>query len=416
MSSAVIAFAQDAGAAEGIAPAGDTPPVLEAVSIHTASVIGGLLPPPSPPHNEILDQDTAGMDVDKELDLDPLAGPTEEELTEILGDPEANEEDDTGEHSHKFCTGFLWSRECGFSSFKLFADSKPNPATLRNIASRIVNNYATPKAEFDFSESSKDPAADDESLDSETDGKEESPSPSHSSPAPDENPNDDVAYHNTRLLTRDLLMIVVLVCAISDGDIGRVEALLPHFAMMFRGAGCNKYCSEILHFIHNLKHVWTPKFANIMRDNAIIRISGGGPGHCMSVDMNIEHLIGYLKTLLQAKGLNSTWDRLGDMSAAIIHLQRVKKIIAAALNSPHHSNNHTTPEIAHLQFTPTRSNNPPGKLTKDIQKVGEAKLKSSTLATFNKKIIAMIEGHGFEEEDECPAIAFGSSEPPEEEL
>ncbi|KAJ7726731.1 hypothetical protein B0H14DRAFT_2410366, partial [Mycena olivaceomarginata] len=72
---------------------------------------------------------------------------------------------------------------------------------------------------------------------------------------------DDVAYHNTRLLTRDLLMVIVLVRAISDGDIGRVEVLLPHLAMMFRGAGCNKYCTEILHFIHNLKHVWTPKFA-----------------------------------------------------------------------------------------------------------------------------------------------------------
>ncbi|KAJ7714404.1 hypothetical protein B0H14DRAFT_2482402, partial [Mycena olivaceomarginata] len=140
-----------------------------------------------------------------------------------------------------------------------------------------------------------------------------------------------------------------------------------------------------------------------MRDNAIICISGGGPGHCMGVDMNIEHLIGYLKTLLQAKGLNSTWDRFGNMSAAIIHLQRVKKIIAAALNSVHRSNNHTTPETAHLvwrvkqrvstegiqQFTPTRSNN---------LRVGEAKLKSSTLATFNKKIIAMIEGHGFKQE------------------
>lgn len=32
-----------------------------------------------------------------------------------------------------------------------------------------------------------------------------------------------------------------------------------------------------------------------MRDNAIICISGRGPGHCMGVDMNIEHLIGYLK-------------------------------------------------------------------------------------------------------------------------
>jgi hypothetical protein len=32
-----------------------------------------------------------------------------------------------------------------------------------------------------------------------------------------------------------------------------------------------------------------------MRDNMIICISGGGPGHCMGVDLNIEHLIGYLK-------------------------------------------------------------------------------------------------------------------------
>lgn len=32
-----------------------------------------------------------------------------------------------------------------------------------------------------------------------------------------------------------------------------------------------------------------------MRDNMIVCISGGGPGHCMGVDMNIEHLIGYLK-------------------------------------------------------------------------------------------------------------------------
>ncbi|KAJ7927152.1 hypothetical protein B0H13DRAFT_1861690 [Mycena leptocephala] len=54
---------------------------------------------------------------------------------------------------------------------------------------------------------------------------------------------------------------------------------------------------------------------------------------------------------------------------------------------------------------------------KDISKVGEAKLESSTLATFNKKIIAMIEGHGFEkEEDECLAMAFENSELPEDKL
>ncbi|KAJ7704875.1 hypothetical protein B0H17DRAFT_835514, partial [Mycena rosella] len=71
---------------------------------------------------------------------------------------------------------------------------------------------------------------------------------------------DDVAHHNIRLLTRDLLTIAVLIRAISDGDIGRVEDILPQLAMMFRGSGCNKYCTEILHFLHNLKHVWTPDF------------------------------------------------------------------------------------------------------------------------------------------------------------
>ncbi|KAJ7900785.1 hypothetical protein B0H13DRAFT_2252169 [Mycena leptocephala] len=129
-----------------------------------------------------------------------------------------------------------WSKECGFASFKLFADSKPSPAILRDIAARILDNYATPM--------------------------KNSKSTSHNPPpAPADNPKDDVAYHNIRLLTRDLLMVTALVRAISDGDIGRVEAMLPHLAMMFRGSGCNKYCTEILHFLHNLKHVWTPEFA-----------------------------------------------------------------------------------------------------------------------------------------------------------
>ncbi|KAF8152099.1 hypothetical protein K438DRAFT_1910249 [Mycena galopus ATCC 62051] len=37
-----------------------------------------------------------------------------------------------------------WRRECGFSSFKLFAESNPSPQTLRDIASSILKNYSTP--------------------------------------------------------------------------------------------------------------------------------------------------------------------------------------------------------------------------------------------------------------------------------
>ncbi|KAJ7937723.1 hypothetical protein B0H13DRAFT_1698652 [Mycena leptocephala] len=156
-----------------------------------------------------------------------------------------------------------WGKECGFASFKLFADSKPSPAILRDIAARILDNYATPmnNSSLPESESVEEPAASDDSSESESGSEAESTSHSSPPPVPADNPKDDVAYHNIRLLTRDLLMVTALVCAISDGDIGRVEAMLPHLAMMFRGSGCNKYCTEILHFLHNLKHVWTPEFA-----------------------------------------------------------------------------------------------------------------------------------------------------------
>ncbi|KAF6742704.1 hypothetical protein DFP72DRAFT_794219, partial [Ephemerocybe angulata] len=72
---------------------------------------------------------------------------------------------------------------------------------------------------------------------------------------------EDKAHQNTRLLLRDLLYVCELVSAISDGDIGRVEDLFPTLAMMFRGAGSPNYCNEILHFLLNVKHIWTPEFA-----------------------------------------------------------------------------------------------------------------------------------------------------------
>ncbi|KAJ6549654.1 hypothetical protein B0H10DRAFT_1850747, partial [Mycena sp. CBHHK59/15] len=50
------------------------------------------------------------------------------------------------------------------------------------------------------------------------------------------------------------------------------------------------------------------------------------------------------------------------------------------------------------------------KLTVDVMLTGEAKLKSSTLVTFNKNIFSMIKGHVFEEEeDECPTMVYGTT-------
>ena len=70
----------------------------------------------------------------------------------------------------------------------------------------------------------------------------------------------DIARRNLLLLTHDLLYVIELVWAISDRHWGRIEYILGNLAMMFHGACSNNYCVEILHFVHNLKKVWTPEF------------------------------------------------------------------------------------------------------------------------------------------------------------
>ncbi|KAJ7218534.1 hypothetical protein GGX14DRAFT_356904 [Mycena pura] len=66
-----------------------------------------------------------------------------------------------------------WKRECGFASLKLFAESKPTPETLRMIAARIIDNYATPLVSVEV----QDPS-DDSSTSSDSDDDEQHPSAS----------------------------------------------------------------------------------------------------------------------------------------------------------------------------------------------------------------------------------------------
>ena len=160
-----------------------------------------------------------------------------------------------------------WRMECKCKTLIEFAATQPPAEDLLNMASTIIQRYAMPMQKSD-----KTIAEDSDSGDEpDSDTRQTAPkftTRTRRKPAvplvvaidvPD--PDQDRAHQNTRLLTRDLLVLAELIRAISDGDIGRVEDFLPQLAMMFRGAGSNNYCTEILHFILNLKYVWTPEFA-----------------------------------------------------------------------------------------------------------------------------------------------------------
>ncbi|KIK38000.1 hypothetical protein CY34DRAFT_91720, partial [Suillus luteus UH-Slu-Lm8-n1] len=166
---------------------------------------------------------------------------------------------------------------------------------------------------------------------------------------------------------------------------------------------------------------------NIMRDNALVNLTGL-EGHCMPIDLNIEHLIKFLKARLaifffSAKGVYSTWDRLGDISATVSLLQNIKKQVgrAQALGITYHGLNHATPnttpsiwrvankvhELGLHRFNQDREENDSVKPVIDVLAEGEQKLKSSTLSTFNRKVQEMLAGKGYEqEEDGLPRANF----------
>ncbi|KAF8989365.1 hypothetical protein BDQ17DRAFT_1219654, partial [Cyathus striatus] len=65
-------------------------------------------------------------------------------------------------------------------------------------------------------------------------------------------------------------------------------------------------------------------YRDIMQDFHLINISGL-PGHWMATDINMEHTVGEIKELLGAKGVETTWDKLGNISASINQLKKIKK-------------------------------------------------------------------------------------------
>ncbi|KAG2110649.1 uncharacterized protein F5147DRAFT_526263, partial [Suillus discolor] len=140
-------------------------------------------------------------------------------------------------------------------------------------------------------------------------------------------------------------------------------------------------------------------------DNTLVNLTGL-EGHCMPIDLNIEHLIKFLKACIlffSAKGIYSTWDCLGNISATVSLLQNVKKQVGKALGIAYHGLNHTTPnttpsvwrvankinELGLHTFNQDRKENDSVKPITDVLAEGEQKLKSSTLSTFNRKVREM---------------------------
>lgn len=135
-----------------------------------------------------------------------------------------------------------------------------------------------------------------------------------------------------------------------------------------------------------------------------------------------------------SKGVYASWDRLGDISASVDLLQNVRKQVLRALKTTYHGITHIDPDtsaainkiaskVGELELHTIKSDRAENELIKpiiDTLAVGEKKLKSSTLATFNRKAKGMMAGNGFDAEvDEIPGLPVdfnGASDEPEDSL
>ncbi|RXW12464.1 hypothetical protein EST38_g13392 [Candolleomyces aberdarensis] len=147
-----------------------------------------------------------------------------------------------------------------------------------------------------------------------------------------------------------------------------------------------------------------------MQDNMLVNVSGL-PGRWMGMDLNIEHLIRYMKALFASKGIYSNWERLGNISAGIHWLHQLKKQVTTSVKSGYYSSTHknvdTSPLVfriankvseLHLQhYSPKHTSNPKNQPVPDLQAAGYKKFASSSLDIFNQKVMAWKEGIASEE-------------------
>ncbi|KAF8273933.1 hypothetical protein EI94DRAFT_1563157, partial [Lactarius quietus] len=138
---------------------------------------------------------------------------------------------------------------------------------------------------------------------------------------------------------------------------------------------------------------------NIIHDNLLVNLSGL-PRHAMGIDLNIEHMIQYLKSLFAAKGIYSNWDRLGNIAASINYIQLVKKQVTRSLKSGYRGTTHTDVDTSALVWQienkakelevqctiPDHDTNYTASPVVDIFTAGYKKFQTSSLAMFNKKI------------------------------
>ncbi|KAG7085430.1 hypothetical protein E1B28_002991 [Marasmius oreades] len=125
---------------------------------------------------------------------------------------------------------------------------------------------------------------------------------------------DEVKYHFTMFL-RDIMLYLILCHAMSSGDIGMLEKLLPIFLPRFLGAGHGNYATECIELLQGLNREWPHEVAEYVRLNCWMLTSNGR--NFTACDQAQEHNIKDLKVTYRSQGPHIDWRYLKMLHPAI---------------------------------------------------------------------------------------------------
>ncbi|KAI0685910.1 hypothetical protein BC835DRAFT_1420806 [Cytidiella melzeri] len=187
------------------------------------------------------------------------------------------------------------------------------PQELRDLACKVVDEYASTEALVKLRQPDKSRSAQDDLFDL------------------------SVQFN------RDTLDFLDLDDCIRTGDVGRMEYLLPRLLFRFHGGGNHKYAHELLELMQGLWREWPDDLKSFVMRFCWLANTTGKKNSFLAFDMVQEHNIRDIKVTFATLGPYATWDYIKRMSASIPTQRKIKHHVEREFNHFCRGLSHTSP-------------------------------------------------------------------------
>ncbi|KAI0691820.1 hypothetical protein BC835DRAFT_1509188 [Cytidiella melzeri] len=146
------------------------------------------------------------------------------------------------------------------------------------------------------------------------------------------------------MFCRDVLNYLNFDDAMSTGDVGRMELMLPRLLFRFHGSGSHNYTHEVLEIMQGLWREWPDDLKSFLMRYCWLANTTGHENGFLAYDMVQEHNVRDIKVIFGAHGPYATWDYIKKISASIPTQRKLKDHVEHEFNHFRRGKSHTSPE------------------------------------------------------------------------